>query len=597
MDSIFIRIIILLFSVSIDLVAVTNVFVGSFDPPKESELAPIWTSLHSKVDDQVIVIVDRHPISRVGYRFSAQERIERLKLFFQPTQRCRILFLQEPWGGQSAFLSALQPLLCDTLVVYDLRERGVATARLPAQKKIDIIQALHQEAFASYVREAAAHFPEMRLLELPPPPFDSKMSNFARVEQFIATALKLKSLSAKEAATFGEKSEKLLLSTERERLYPKMHCLQPIRREKRLFKPVDASISASTFTLPTPQSQEGHTLNVESYCAVRFPHALFTDGIIGEENTYFHMGSAEEAIDFHAEDGYTEQYEIFAKAVKKLRVNLLVRNPATGKVRLVICNMYGEDTLQHVALQFSQISRFHHVTLIRHANPNPFFEVDPLFQPHEFAPSDFLVLGFKNAISRFLLRKPEWKKQLYSVRGLSIDCYEHVDTKKRIILSKCVYGDQLTELLHHFYSKGVRRFQYFGTAGSLSSNLHVGDVIVPSHVYADGKEIRFNNRAAQLLGEVQNKRITFEARHGWVQSPMLETIPFLKRLQEVGVESLDVEARYYAHFFQTHTDAAAGLTLFISDEPFGNITLDQFNTMDHYIDEAFNSVYERLLPI
>ena len=141
----------------------------------------------------------------------------------------------------------------------------------------------------------------------------------------------------------------------------------------------------------------------------------------------------------------------------------------------------------------------------------------------------------------------------------------------------------------------MRKFQYFGTAGSLSPDIHVGDAIIPLAFSSQHPLLPFHNTASRLQ-ELNNERVKLVQLHGWTQSPVEETFVFLENLQKAGNQSIDVEARYYGEFFHGHPHATAGMVLFISDEPFGNMSLDHFNTMDHYVDEAFEIVIDSLIP-
>ena len=589
--------VVLFFAVS-NVWAKTGFYCGSFDPPTSKDVAHIRDAV-DRADLDIILMVDRldNP-----HTLSALERVEMLKIELQDLKD-QVQIIAEPWSGKELFLQHFQDEICFIdlqedhssqelcpLVSQWIKERALYSS--PSDPLEPLQLALHQEAFTSFVREASLHFPDENLLDLLPPLLDRCMSNLGRVDQFIGWVIQRKALKGQQAELFGEKSQKLLISSTRNQPYAKLHSLYPVSMG-RLPKP---EVELSSFQLPKPTAPENHTLDIETYCSDRFAKAL-SDHLISEKSVYFHIGTGEEAIAYHQLEGFTESYAIAAQAVKKLRNNYLLRNPTSGEVRFIVSDLHGQDTLRHVALQFNQIARFQTVHLVRHAKELALFQIPQEFRGIAFHPTDTFVIGFKNAIDRRLHQNPQWSKKAFSRSGLEIDIYENSKTKERLFASKCVYGDQLLEVLDFFYSRGMRQFQYFGTAGSLSTDIHTGDVVLPrGFVTHLGVFVAFNNCAIDILQGKSNSKIKLVELHGWIQSPAEETIDRLKEMQQAGVQSLDVESTYYAQFFKQHPDAVASLVLFVSDEPFGAITLDHFNTMDRFVDDGFNSVADLLLP-
>ncbi len=555
--------------------AKTGFYSGVFDPPLPGAVQAIRECLQQEDVDELIIMVERH-----SECYSAGERAERLKLELQEVKD-HVQIMVEPWSGKTHYLKGHEDLIIlqnkDTLPLKALQVDDPMNA---------LKYTLHKEAFQAFLREIALLYSDATLLNSLIPQFYPHMSNLGWVDQFIDTVLREKHLSPQRKDEIGNKAEKLLISTERGKPYAKLHCVQRILVEKSA-KP---DVTVYSLLLPSLPKGEKHTFDVDLYCSDRFPRALFTSGLFNEDSVYFHMGSTEEAIAFHQSEGFTEIYQVHSQAVRKLRNYHLLKHPQTQECRFVISNLHGEDTLHHVAYQFNEVAKFSKAHLVRHANPSPLFVAD---LRKTFQPQDVLMIGFKNALSRSLAKDPDWKKTVFSETGLDIDLYEHKRTHDRVLLSKCVYGDQLLELLDFFYSRGVRQFQYFGTSGSLSPQIHIGDAVIPLAFYRPQKEvISFQNQALHLLQGIQPDRIKPVTLHGWTQTPVVETVSFLRNLQQMGNQSIDVEARYYGEFFHDHPDAYASLVLFISDEPFGDITLDHFNTMDKYVDEIFNIVVD-----
>jgi len=120
-----------------------------------------------------------------------------------------------------------------------------------------------------------------------------------------------------------------------------MHCLQ----KRSVLSEQNTKYERTKWELPLPVSQIDHTLDVEAYCQDRFARSILQR--LNEDDVYFHLGSASEALAFHAEEGWTEVYEVFTKAVKKLRSSFILSNPNNNQIRFVVCNLYGQDTLSN----------------------------------------------------------------------------------------------------------------------------------------------------------------------------------------------------------------------------------------------------------
>lgn len=584
--------------------AKTGFYSGSFDPPTLTDIEIIKDSLQTFELDQLIIMVDRVQAKSNGYNASALERLDMLKTALSDCND-RIHTVIEPWSGKELYLDSLrkqndvqiivnkskQVQRISSLVEKVIKNRGLYTGISEAMTPLK--QSLHQEAFQAFLRETSLHFPEDNLQNISSAPFLPLMSDLARVDQYIYFVIREKHFQNEKAEAFGKTAEKLLLSSIRSESYAKLHGLQEV-----FYKPLPRpDVTVHSLAMPILPKDQKHTLNVEIYCSDRFPKALFNSHLFSENDTYFHMGSTEEAIAYHQAEGFNEIYEVKSQAVRKLRNYHLVKNPSSSKIRFLVSNLSGEDNLQHVANQCNAIAEFNKVHLVRHANPLPLFEVEPRYKDLTFQSTDTMIIGFKNAITRLVKGNADWNITSFSISGLPIDLYENRRTKERIVASKCVYGDQLVELLHTFHKKGIRQLLYLGTAGSLSPQIHTGDVIIPlAFSTPQNTRLPFHNRAAKLLQKVNDAKIKLVQLHGWTYSPVIETEDFLKKLQKSGNQSIDVEARYLGEFCHTHPDTSASMVLFISDEPFGEIKLEHFNTVDYYVDEAFNTVINSLLP-
>lgn len=613
-DSLFFALCSLLFSTSF-LGAKTAVYSGLFDPPTAVEVECVRSALIDPAVDRVVVLVERLPQRAQEVNSSSYERIAMLQSALDQARDKPLEIVSEPWSGKKCYL---QKLAAQEEVEHrEMQKEGMQdinnqlhcaiTTKIYAPEAtsiplphsfISLKQRLHEESFRVFQRSVALLFPENNLHTTALPHFQPLMTDLGRVDQFIYSVIRERELSGEKAEKFGQQAEKLLTSSLHNKIYAKLHSVQRVIQNSASTPSFSSRPVGTLFSLALPRLVEGqkHTMDIEAYCSDRFPKALIESLLFQEETTYFHQGSTKDAIAYHQFEGYTEVYEINSQAVRKLRAYHLVRNPTTSSVRFIVSNLLGEDTLRHVAYQFGVVSQFNNVQLVRHAATCPLFTILEQLQGVLFQPNDTLIIGFKNAISRRLLKNSEWVHTPFSESGLHIDICENTKTKKKIILSKCVFGDQLLELLNFFYKRGVRRYHYFGTAGSLSSDIHIGDAIIPlAFATPLNPCLRFHNRATSLVNIVDNPKVKVVPLHGWVQSPVQETEQFLKGLLRHGSQSIDVEARYYGEFCEAHPNVAASMVLFVSDEPFGKIGLEQFNTMEHYVDSAFAVVIDPLL--
>jgi hypothetical protein len=582
--------------------AKTGLYSGTFDPPTASDISFIRESIEQFELDKLVVMIDRlHPQAE-GYNTSSYERAKMLEVGLEDLGE-RIDIIIEPWSGKENYLSSSDSQI--DLLIFE-KPPEITLQIPPAVEKIiqdqhlyaeipesmnSLKQSLYSEAFQAFLREISIIFPNENLTQIPEAPFRPLSSHLAHVERFIFTVIREKQYQSDQAQAFGKKAEKILISSERSKPYAKIHGINQAFIDPSP-KPLANRIP---FRLPSISKDQKHSFDIEIYSSDRFPKALFKSCLFQEDDTYLHLGSTSEALAYHQSEGFTEVFEIYSQAVRKLRTYHLVKNPSTLKIRFIVSNLQGEDTLQHVGYQLNCVSNWTKVNLVRHAHPSPLFTINPDCENTIFQSHDTFVIGFKNAISRLLEKNSDWKKTPFSSSGLQIDLYENNKTKERAILSKCVYGDQLLDLLDFFYSKGIRKFQYFGTSGSLSPNIHVGDAIIPlAFSSPQNASLQFQNQAVKLLEQTENKRLKPVRLHGWTQSPMQETESFLKNLLNSGNESIDVESRYYGEFFKAHPEANASMVLFVSDEPFGSVKLDHFNTLDQYVDDSFNSIIEAM---
>ena len=85
---------------------------------------------------------------------------------------------------------------------------------------------------------------------------------------------------------------------------------------------------------------------------------------------------------------------------------------------------------------------------------------------------------------------------------------------------------------------------YFGSAGALSPEFEIGQVIKPSGVRLESGEVLPLNKG------LPQRQHTL----GWFRSIMDETATELYRMKGKGVNIIDIEGRYIGEFSREHPD-------------------------------------------
>ena len=394
--------------------AKTGFFSGAFDPPDSSDIELIRSSLHEKQLDKIIIMVER--IHSDGYLASSLERMEILHWELADIKD-RVHIIVEPWSGKNAYLAESK----DELYILEKKQNGIPILSKTIQDKrlytnitssMEVLKkSLFQETFTAFLRQISYFHPKDTIQNTPLPYFKPLMSHLGWVDQFIYSVIRERHFNKERADAFGNKAEKLLISSVRGEPYAKLHGIREVSFDQ-LPKPLTQHTS---FSLPVHPTDQKHTLDIETYCSDRFPNALFASFLFQEDDTYFHVGSTQEAIAFHQAEGFNEIYEVFSQAVRKLRNYHLVKNPATNKFRFIVSNLRGEDTLRHVAYQFNAIAKFQQIHLVRHLKPSSLIEISP---SHSFQSNDTLIIGFKNATSRLLRQNSVWQETPLTSSGV-----------------------------------------------------------------------------------------------------------------------------------------------------------------------------------
>jgi uridine phosphorylase len=208
-----------------------------------------------------------------------------------------------------------------------------------------------------------------------------------------------------------------------------------------------------------------------------------------------------------------------------------------------------------------------------------------------------LLFGFKGNWTR-KLRAQNWQQQPLVREGLDIDLFTHPTIKHKIVVARNVFGDDGLIILNAFYRKGGRQVLYLGTAGAIA-DYQIGDVVIPNE-FTDRhhKVVPFQKNVARAyqsdLAGLLN--VHAEKRHGWVQSLFDETRDLLLDWRAKSVVSVDIEGLHLARFAETHRDLQIAALFVISDQTWGDMTIEDTNALRGLIDDSVDKLMSFLFP-
>jgi hypothetical protein len=347
--------------------------------------------------------------------------------------------------------------------------------------------------------------------------------------------------------------------------------------------------------LDVPRSTDS-TLKLDRYVADRFPEGL--QRFLSDRpatSLFLHRGTTQEALTFHAKEGFTKAYRISTVKGLSHRAMHLLYNPRSESYRLVLSAVRGEDRETHLLAQLSSLRPGGSVTRVTHEKAVPLLRFSAAGERMKLGARDRIVIGFKNGLERHLQGSPEWKKTRLTREGVELDLFTNRRSGQRIISAKAVYGDDMRTLLDTLYARGGRDFVYLGSAGALDERFHVGDILVPERVQGGGKWTLLRNQAAGWMGPLAaDPSVHQEVSHGSVATALAETRDLLQAKRAAGEQSVDVELRYFADFFAKKPEARRAALLFVSDRPLRGVDLSRPAVSAEPIDGAFERVAHAL---
>jgi hypothetical protein len=295
------------------------------------------------------------------------------------------------------------------------------------------------------------------------------------------------------------------------------------------------------------------------------PHTIqnipaYLDANIGEGSAHYFnkvdkfiliQGGPDQIGNFLNREGW-EQVQVFNNP-QGHHYTFLMRNKG-GSLAMAFTRVNGLDRVEHIVGLLKMAGVGDSKILITGTRERYRERYRKLFQKQGYVP-DLVIYGFPlsflyHIISRIpdQSRRTNLLSQVSQIRKLKSartgEWREHEMTNqsfivlqmadgKKVWLFNNEYGDRAADLFEAFQSVGIKRTIFLGMAGSLNSELKVGDVVQPSLLYSKGQwQSPRLSLSPSLVKQVRYRHVT---------TPNVETIDWLNRNRTLGVDLVEVE--------------------------------------------------------
>lgn len=149
--------------------------------------------------------------------------------------------------------------------------------------------------------------------------------------------------------------------------------------------------------------------------------------------------------------------------------------------------------------------------------------------------------------------------------------------KKILLISskKTVWGELATMMIGAFLHKKVESVIFMGSAGAVSDKNSVYDLSVPKRFLDKEGRVLVENILSKFKAKnkVNEIKINFESTHGNTFSPIEQNLAYLKAVNDLGMDTIDVEqsllAREIAEFnAKNKANVKFGAINLVTDKPF-----------------------------
>lgn len=186
---------------------------------------------------------------------------------------------------------------------------------------------------------------------------------------------------------------------------------------------------------------------------------------------------------------------------------------------------------------------------------------------------DHVVFGGDVIIKLFL--SPQFTP-LFSARGeiVSWSIFQH--GQRKILFTSYPYGDLSEYVVGALSSRIKRAITFVGSAGALTMDFSIGEIILPASIHNDTHSLITANFPNYLINS-EKVGVKISSKHLSVKTPLVETIEMLSGLRNNGYTSVDVETAHFQRGCERHLadHIKVGVILFVSDSPGSTSDLSQ----------------------
>ncbi|MBF0408277.1 MAG: hypothetical protein HQM10_13070 [Candidatus Riflebacteria bacterium] len=213
------------------------------------------------------------------------------------------------------------------------------------------------------------------------------------------------------------------------------------------------------------------------------------------------------------------------------------------------------------------------------------------------------VIGFHREISKILSEK-HLNGAISNISAYNDKDLPHCiaefsnsdNTKKNILFSESVYGDQLFALLDILANeKKIINIIFLGGCGAITNDAKIGDIFVPLRVYDRSGGYILNSN---IVKNSDMESLNMKTGNAYsVFSPIQETVSFIDDLRSKDFQIIDVELSSFARFIagQGNKQLMYKAYLIVSNLPGSLETLENISDIQETIDLSINKILNIIL--
>jgi len=470
-----------------------------------------------------------------------------------------------------------------------IKELGLYPSVDPRAK--ELLSDLRESGHSSYLEQVKTVHPDADPAAMALGASDPVMSRAAFGEHAVETSVRGLEEVGKSAPGLEEKLKKMKLGIAGEQPFAWFPHAKVLNFQA---PPVSVNVKAEvSLGKSAPPNPADYHMNIQTYINDRIPPEVLPRIQNGNGGVFLHQGYAKEAIDFHRARGFTEVAQVFSQnKAPGLGVGMyLARNPTTDRYMLFFTDITTSDRVKQIQTRVAALPGIESIARVEHPDRPPVVKLKAGFE--RFSENDELIVGFKNTVAKRLEEKEGWVRQKISTGQTEVDVLTKPSSNKRIFLSRNVYGNEVEELLGFFQQRGMPKITYIGTAGAISDELKVGDILLPKF-FQDAKlgEVKGMASSDELRRALGGTVIHTDVLQRRVETLLDETKSAVSAWETAGVKSVDVEGAYVANFFKENPKLNGKSYFIVSDVVNGAETYDAHHALFEKVERTLGSLVD-----